>query len=429
MCRVNAEIRACRRKFAERHIINFYEAAFTEKINSFIETHNSIGGYLTYIHRVNFLKKIEKLNNMKKIYLYAFVLALVFVIGKDTKAQDIHFSQFYMSPLTLNPAMTGVMDCTDRITFNYRNQWAGVAKNYAYNTIGASYDKKFTAFRRDYWGLGINLFGDRAGASRFTTSAVGLSGSFSKYLGGNRNFSNYLVFGAELGFGNRFFSMDELRFPIQHDGRGGWANISHGEILFDDTSIFYGDVNAGLLWFMNWHNAGSFYIGGAYSHINKPNQSFASDATGSKAVLLYSKYTLHTGGEFPIGASASLVPGIVTFLQGPSWQLNGGTAVRFNIGSQRFQTQNFQVGAWARLVNNYTYNISEDLLPEVDYRLGLDAIIGSVRFQYNEFTVGFSYDANVSPLNKGTSGNGAFELMLMYEFCGPEQRGVYCPSF
>lgn len=367
---------------------------------------------------------------MMKKYLFTLVLALFLGVGMNKiQAQDIHFSQFYMSPMTLNPAMTGVMDCTDRLSVGYRNQWAGVAKNHAYNTMAASYDKKFTAFRRDYWGLGVSLFGDRAGASRFTTSSVSLAGSFSKYLGGNRNFSNYLVFGAELGMGNRFFSMDELKFPIQHDGRGGWANVSHGETIFEDNSIFYGDVNAGLLWFMNWQNAGSFYIGGAYSHINKPNQSFASEGSNNVAVLLYSKYTLHTGGEFPISSSTSLVPGIVTFLQGPSWQLNGGTAVRFDIGSQRFQTQNFQIGAWARLVNKYIYNINDGGELLEDYNLGLDAIIGSVRFQYNEFTVGFSYDANVSSLNKGTSGNGSFELMLMYEFCGPEQRGVYCPSF
>src|SRR5699024_1112198 len=118
-----------------------------------------------------------------------------------------------------------------------------------------------TAFRRDYWGLGVNLFGDRAGASRFTTASVGIAGSFSKYLGGGRDFSHYLVFGAEGAFGNRFFSMDELRFPIQHNGRGGWANVPNGESdLFQDLSIFYGDVNAGLLWFMNWHNGGSFYV-------------------------------------------------------------------------------------------------------------------------------------------------------------------------
>ncbi len=366
---------------------------------------------------------------MKK-FIYTVVAFLIIGVGNRVYSQDIHFSQFYMSPLTLNPAMTGVLDCTQRFSVNYRNQWAGVAKNYAYNTIAASYDRKFTAFRRDYWGLGANLFGDKAGASRFTTAMVKLSGSFSKYLGGNREYSHYLVFGVEAGYGNRFFALDELRFPIQHDGRGGFAaNIPNGETMFGDQSIFYGDIGAGLLWFINWHNGGSFYIGGVYSHINKPNQSFAADNGQAASVLLYSKYTIHAGGEFPLSDNVSLVPGIVSFMQGPSWQLNGGTALRFDIGSQRYQTQNFQIGIWTRLVNNYDYSLNSDNEMVEDYSLGMDAMIGSVRFQYNQFKIGFSYDANVSSLNKGTGGNGAFELSMMYIICGPERRGVYCPSF
>lgn len=367
---------------------------------------------------------------MKKS-IYIIVLAFIIGMGSNIRAQDIHFSQFYMSPLTLNPAMTGVLECTQRVTVNYRNQWAGVAKNYAYNTIAASYDHKFTAFRRDYWGLGLSLFGDRAGASRFTTSQVRLSGSFSKYLGGNRSYSHYLVFGVQLGLANRFFSFDDLKFPNQHNGNGGFAaNLPNGETNLVNESIVYGDLNAGILWFINWKDGGSVYIGGAYSHINKPSQTFFTDeSNGSRKVLLYSKYTVHAGGEFNLGNGVSLVPGLVTFLQGPSWQLNGGTALRFDIGSQRYRTQRFQVGLWTRLVNNYNYNLSDDNKLSEDYALGMDAIITSVRFQYNQFGVGFSYDANVSSLNKGTGGNGAFELSMMYVICGPERRGVYCPSF
>ena len=37
-------------------------------------------------------------------------------------AQDTHFSQFYASPLNLNPALTGVNDGTYRIAGIYRNQ-------------------------------------------------------------------------------------------------------------------------------------------------------------------------------------------------------------------------------------------------------------------------------------------------------------------
>ncbi|HOA38555.1 MAG TPA: type IX secretion system membrane protein PorP/SprF, partial [Flavihumibacter sp.] len=36
------------------------------------------------------------------------------------KAQDPHFSQFFASPLTLNPAYTGKFNGTVRVSGNYR---------------------------------------------------------------------------------------------------------------------------------------------------------------------------------------------------------------------------------------------------------------------------------------------------------------------
>jgi hypothetical protein len=59
----------------------------------------------------------------------------------------------------------------------------------------------------------------------------------------------------------------------------------------------------------------------------------------------------------------------------------------------------------------------------------LDAVIASTRFDYEQFTIGFSYDINTSSLNPATNGNGAFEFSLVYKICGPERRGVYCPNF
>ena len=66
--------------------------------------------------------------------LKAFVIGIALFVGIGLNAQDIHFSQFYMSPLNLNPALTGVMNCNTRFVGNYRNQWASVLKSNAYNT-------------------------------------------------------------------------------------------------------------------------------------------------------------------------------------------------------------------------------------------------------------------------------------------------------
>ena len=102
---------------------------------------------------------------MKRTTTQILTLCLAVLSTVAVHAQDIHFSQFYMSPLNLNPALTGVMNCNHRITANYRNQWASILKQNAYNTYSVSYDQKLPVGRYDYFGIGGTLWGDKAGAS------------------------------------------------------------------------------------------------------------------------------------------------------------------------------------------------------------------------------------------------------------------------
>lgn len=64
------------------------------------------------------------------------------------------FFRFYMSPLNLNPALTGVMNCNMRVVGNYRNQYASILKSNAFNTYSVSYDQKIPVGRYDYFGVG-----------------------------------------------------------------------------------------------------------------------------------------------------------------------------------------------------------------------------------------------------------------------------------
>ena len=58
-----------------------------------------------------------------------------------------------------------------------------------------------------------------------------------------------------------------------------------------------------------------------------------------------------------------------------------------------------------------------------------DAVIVSSRFDYDDFSIGFSYDINVSSLREASNSIGGFEFALVYKICGPEKRNVYCPNF
>lgn len=348
---------------------------------------------------------------MKKTTLHLLTLGLIVLSALQLTAQDIHFSQFYMSPLNLNPAMTGVMNCNHRFTANYRNQWASLLKNNAYNTYSASYDQKIPVGRYDYFGVGGTLWGDKAGSSEFATLQARMSGSYAKKMGGYRKKAHYLVVGADVGVSQRSINSANLQWPSQNLN-GTYDPTQGSPELIADPNFFFVDLSAGAMWFSVFSKESNFYFGGAFSHLNRANQSF-----DNQNIPLYSKFTFHAGGEFMAGQKFGLAPGVVTFFQGPSWQVNVGNSFKFLLGNSRRYSQAFQMGAWVRLANKLQ---SAKLM---------DAIILSTRFDYEQFTIGFSYDINTSNLYTATNGNGAFEFSLLYKICGPERRGVYCPNF
>jgi type IX secretion system PorP/SprF family membrane protein len=345
---------------------------------------------------------------MKKITLLLGAFCLSFSLF----AQDIHFSQFYMSPLNLNPAMTGVMNCNVRLTANYRNQWSSIVRSGVYNTYSASYDQRFTSGRYDYFGLGATVWGDQAGSANFGTTTFKVSGSYAKRMAGNRRSSHYLSFGFEGGVAQRRIDFLALRWGTQWDGDAFNETLGSGETSFDQPNFTFIDAAAGLLWFSNFGDNANLYVGGSYHHLNRANQSFSSNQTE----LLYSRFTVHAGGEVPLTNRIGLVPGVIAMIQGPSLEINSGASIKFALGNSRFNTQAFHVGAWTRIGNRPDGVLN-------------DAVILSTRFDYNEYSLGFSYDLNVSPLVPGSNGQGGFELALQYKFCGNERRGVYCPNF
>lgn len=350
---------------------------------------------------------------MKSLFGKTLLVAFLIVSGSmSLSAQDIHFSQFYLSPLNLNPAMTGVMNCNTRLVANYRNQWASVLKSNAYNTYSFSYDQKFPVGRYDYFGIGGTFWGDRAGEADFSTLTAKISLSYSKKMGGGRNSGNYLVVGAEGGVAQRSIDFLKLRWGTQFTGSGFDTSIDPMEDFNRDQFIF-ADMGAGLLWFMVFDKNNSLYFGGAYHHLNRSNQSFSSTSTD----LLYSRYTFHAGGEFLLNPQFGLLPGIIMMSQGPSFQVNAGTSFRFLLGRSRDASQSFQFGIWSRISNKIQTGVLTD------------AMILSTRFDYDQFSIGFSYDLNVSSLKAASNLHGGFEFAMVYKMCGPERRGVYCPNF
>src|SRR3954468_5085394 len=116
---------------------------------------------------------------MRKLFCICIILTIA-VVGR---AQDPNFSQFFVSPLTLNPALTGKFDGVYRVAGNFRNQWPTI--NNAFVTKTASIDFGILKKRipdNDQFGVGIMGFTDRAGDGVLTSNYLGLSIAYHKAL-------------------------------------------------------------------------------------------------------------------------------------------------------------------------------------------------------------------------------------------------------
>src|SRR5258708_16457777 len=63
------------------------------------------------------------------------LICIIYFLPEQIQAQDPAFSQFFASPLTLNPALTGKFSGALRAAGNYRNQWPQINNAFITSTI------------------------------------------------------------------------------------------------------------------------------------------------------------------------------------------------------------------------------------------------------------------------------------------------------
>jgi type IX secretion system PorP/SprF family membrane protein len=350
---------------------------------------------------------------MKLTKLFASFFLLLSIVANG---QDIHFSQFYASPLNLNPATTGVLSCDVRFSAIYRNQWASVLNANAFNTFSAGLETRLPIGKNDFVGVGLNLWADKAGSSAFSTIHGSLSGSFIKRLGGRRSNDMYLSAAGSIGFSQRSIETLKLQFGSQWNGDAFDGTLTSGENESSwNSRVAYADLGAGLFWWMALDKKGesNVYAGMAFNHLTRANISFL--AQGFDA--LYMKSTVHFGGEFRVKKRFALVPNVVLLFQGPSVESNFGTSLKFDFSKRSNSQQAFEIGPWFRMVSSPTGSIASDAL----------ILVARIRFGGSAF--GLSYDINVSKLSPATRGNGAFELSYVFTLCGIRNRPMGCPAF
>lgn len=330
-------------------------------------------------------------------------LTFCVVLSSIAVAQDPNFSQFFASPMTLNPALTGKFDGEYRFAANYRNQWPSI--NNAYKTMTASLDMSIMKNRlpeTDQFGIGVMGYSDKAGDGVLNSSYYALSMAYHKGL--DENGYHQIGAGFQGTYMNRRLDLNKVTFEDQLTPFG-FTGVTNESFASSTVNLNYFDLNAGVFYNGSTNGYNNFYIGASMYHINRPKESFQKGD-----FLLNARTTIQAGGRIPVGAYNSIHVAANHSMQANARNTMIGGAYAMNLNNDENNPTNFYFGSW------YRFN---------------DAIIPYMGFEFGEWQFGASYDVNTSSLKTASNSRGGVEISLIYikRHVDPNMKKLNCPKF
>jgi type IX secretion system PorP/SprF family membrane protein len=299
-----------------------------------------------------------------------------------TRAQDIHFSQFYETSILRNPALMGTFVGDYKIAATYRSQWSSISKPYQTGLLTGEARLPVKGQSGDYFTAGLLAYYDKAGSIDLQTVAIYPSLAFTKYMGSESR--TFLTAGFTAGYLQRSFDPSKATFNTNYGG-------GPGEDLAQNR-ISNWDMGAGLA-----INSGAednhitYYAGISGYHFTRPKRSFLE---GAQLVNLDMKWNVAAGG---------------------SYRLTDQYGVQMHLNYARQGVYNEFIGGgllgWKRITNNEADPVLAVYMG-VFYRVK-DAAIPTFKVDYKRLSITASYDFTTSKLRPASNGNGGFEITIM----------------
>jgi type IX secretion system PorP/SprF family membrane protein len=201
---------------------------------------------------------------MKKLVLIIFLF-----YGSLAFAQGPKFSQYFASPLTLNPALTGYFDGNYRLAINTRQQWANIGD--AYNTYSLSGELKLKdeLYYNDVFSVGLSALFDESFNKILKSYTYSASFSYYKFLDPDHDFK--LGLAPQVSYVSKSLDFDALTVASQF--QNGDFNLSLPNTLdLKSTKTSYFDVNVGANLAMSLDRI-SASLGYSIYHLTRPQES------------------------------------------------------------------------------------------------------------------------------------------------------------
>jgi type IX secretion system PorP/SprF family membrane protein len=331
-------------------------------------------------------------------------------MNHPVRAQDPSFSQFFASPLTLNPALTGEFDGSVRVAGNYRDQWPSVNKAYITSTISVDLGILQNKLpENDRLGIGFMAMTDKTANGILTSNYFSFSTAYHKAI--DEDNQHQISIGFQGTYANQLLDGPRLRFldGLQIDGT--WLpSPTEPENLMQVTAHYF-DMNTGILYNGSLNGSNAVYVGASLYHLNQPKESFL----GVDNIILPTRLTIHAGGYFPsASAGTTWYVSALYNQQATASEFVLGGALELSVSDDENYPVNLYLGAWTR-VNNVT-----------------DAVIPYIGLDYGSFSLGMTYDVNISAFKVATQERGGMEISLIYILKHSEGQSVHavqCPRF
>ncbi len=329
-------------------------------------------------------------------FIFPFI-ALAFCF--TAKSQDIHFSQFFETPLLRNPSLAGIFSGDIRVQAVYRDQWNSLTNAYKTGSVNAEF-KMPIGKGNDFITTGMQIMYDKAGTIGWTSTHILPALNYHKSLSSEKN--SYLSLGFMGGMIQRRFDPSKVTTNTQYDNGGLGENFANSQFTYWDGSVGI-SYNSNLA----YNPDNNFFIGAAYHHLNKPNQSFF---LRNASIELQPKLVFSGGLKLGVSENAYMTILADHSRQGSFSETVGGLMYGLKLGEDP---------------DNPAYTIHAGGFLRWD-----DALIPVLKLDYSPFSFALSYDVNISKLKPSSYGRGGFEISLSYlGFRKSKGEYLLCPKF
>ncbi|MBS1600583.1 MAG: PorP/SprF family type IX secretion system membrane protein [Bacteroidetes bacterium] len=334
---------------------------------------------------------------MKKILLkIQFVLLAAITCHSISWAQvDPHFTQYYIHPMSINPALTGAIEGDYRVSAIWRSQYSNTL--ITKGVSGEVVTNKNTNF-------GFNLLNETSSDKSYNFTNGYLSMAYSGVRFG-RDEDHFLVMALQCGFINRRFDVSKLQFGSQWvSGVGYDPNVNSGE-QFTKPSIFNFDAGAGIAYYDASPNKNLSFFGGVSAfHITRPDYPFLSNSVQQRLPV---RYSVHAGARITASDLVTVVPSAIYMREGTAQEKMLGVYVQMYVS----ETTDMMFGANWRFA---------------------DAASPFVGVYYRGLTFGISYDVDVSARTIGVSKGNSLEVSISFvgqRKTSTKTNNFFCPRF